>query len=107
MLCCGPGVAIQAVAPVREWWYCSTVFQSTCLEASVYVAFLNPGFLGGQVRGFYVYYDDQKIHDTVESWDVTKLLISKNKPHLDKTTSLRFWEVLDEHTKAMHNDLNL
>jgi hypothetical protein len=60
-----------------------------------------------QVRGFYVYYDDQKMHPNIEQWDVTRLLISRNKPHLDKTTSLKFWEVLDGHTKKTHRDLKL
>eukprot|EP00038_Savillea_parva_P030388 m.77498 g.77498 ORF g.77498 m.77498 type:complete len:451 (-) comp9145_c0_seq1:101-1453(-) len=63
--------------------------------------------LFSKVRGFYVYYGDQKIHPNVANWDVTRLLISRNKPHLDKTTSLKFWEVLDAHTKKKHPDLKL
>jgi hypothetical protein len=47
------------------------------------------------------------MHPNIEQWDVTRLLISRNKPHLDKTTSLKFWEVLDGHTKKTHRDLKL
>eukprot|EP00041_Stephanoeca_diplocostata_P009905 m.156625 g.156625 ORF g.156625 m.156625 type:complete len:447 (+) comp17942_c0_seq4:30-1370(+) len=59
------------------------------------------------VRGFYVYYDDQKPHQNVSKWDITRLQISREKRHLDKTSSIKFWDALDSHARKINSGLRL
>jgi parafibromin len=60
-----------------------------------------------QVKGFYMYFDGQKIHENVPNWDVTVLKINKEKRHLDNNLVRRFWEVVDAHTFKNRADLRI
>eukprot|EP00040_Diaphanoeca_grandis_P039839 m.260304 g.260304 ORF g.260304 m.260304 type:complete len:432 (+) comp39648_c0_seq1:149-1444(+) len=60
-----------------------------------------------RIRGFYVNFDDQPEHPNIKKWDITKLQISRTKRHLDKTSSLRFWDALDRFSSKFTNYLRL
>jgi len=60
-----------------------------------------------RIRGFYIQYDDQPEHPNIKKWDVTKLQISRTKRHLDKTSSLRFWDALDRYSSKFAGYLRL
>jgi parafibromin len=52
------------------------------------------------IVGFHVYFDDVALDQTVASWNVTKLAISRNKRHLDATAVMKFWNLIDEAIKS-------
>jgi len=57
----------------------------------------NPVDLFTHVPGFFLHYEEDKIPETIKSWDVKKLVISKNatKKHMSQTASLEFWDAVD------------
>ena len=47
--------------------------------------------------GVYLQYNDVLAPpDAIQKWNVTVLDLSKTRRHLDRTTSLHFWRLLDE-----------
>ena len=51
----------------------------------------NPVDLFQRFKGFYVTYEDVKMEEPVASWKVHRLLISRNKRHLDSSVAFDFW----------------
>jgi parafibromin len=51
----------------------------------------NPVDLFQRHKGFYATFEDLKIEEPVASWRVHRLLISRNKRHLDSSVSFDFW----------------
>jgi len=47
------------------------------------------------VKGFYIYYDDEKIPPAVSTWNVQCLTINKHKRHFDQSASNKFWEEME------------
>ena len=54
----------------------------------------DPMELFQRVCGFYLAYDDVKIEGPVSTWKVNRLLLSRNRRHLDSIISLDFWSKL-------------
>ena len=44
----------------------------------------------------YLQLKDLTLDPNVKKWDVTVLLLDRNRRHLDRATLQRFWEVLDK-----------
>lgn len=61
--------------------------------------------LFSKVKGFYVYYDDQKIPDEVKKWNVSILPISKRVRHKDQSVLTKIWESIDEFVLHSRPDL--
>ena len=54
----------------------------------------DPVELFQRVCGFYLAFDDVKIEGPVATWKVNRLLISRNRRHLDSIVSMDFWSKL-------------
>eukprot|EP00039_Didymoeca_costata_P005484 m.81932 g.81932 ORF g.81932 m.81932 type:complete len:434 (-) comp12840_c1_seq2:584-1885(-) len=60
------------------------------------------------MKGFYVCFEDQKLHDNINKWDVTVLKMSRIKPYVNQVNMRSFWEALDLFTfKRRAKDLRL
>lgn len=60
-----------------------------------------------RVRGFYLHMEGAKEHANIRKWDVTTLTISESKRHMDMTSQLRFWQVLDNFSSKFAGYLRL
>jgi len=58
----------------------------------------DPVIIFSKVLGFYVRFEDEAVPETIKSWDITVLTISKieTKKHLAQTSSLAFWNAVDK-----------
>jgi len=59
-----------------------------------------------RVRGFYLHYEDEAIPDTIRSWDVKVLTVSKakSKKHLAQTAAVEFWNAIDIYLRSKKPD---
>jgi len=59
-----------------------------------------------RVRGFYLHYEDEAIPDTIKSWDVKVIAVSKakNKKHLSQTAAVDFWNIVDSYLRSKKVD---
>jgi len=64
-----------------------------------------PPEIFSKAKGFYFHFDDERIPDVVNLWNVKILPINKNKRHMDKTAVLNFWKLVDQEVaKRMVNN---
>ena len=47
-------------------------------------------------KGFYIYYEDQKIPEAIKKWNVTVLPLSPKWRHKDQSILMKLWEALDK-----------
>jgi len=59
------------------------------------------------IQGFYLKYDDEQAPDTIKSWNVKLLNISKKARHADSTAVLDFWKTIDDFISTHTNFQNL
>jgi len=57
--------------------------------------YTTPSDVFSRAKGFYLHYDSDVIPNSVKSWNVTFLPISKHTRHYDKIASLKFWEEIE------------
>jgi len=48
-----------------------------------------------RAKGFYMYYDDEKIPTSVNTWNVKCLSVNRHKRHFDSTAAKKIWDELD------------
>jgi len=67
----------------------------------------SPVELFSKTQGFYLHFDDSQVPDTVKSWNVKLLPVSreKHKRHLDRTAVLQFWAAVDKFAAAKKSNL--
>ncbi|EFA86581.1 hypothetical protein PPL_00382 [Heterostelium album PN500] len=58
------------------------------------------------IKGFYLKLDDTTVPESVKSWDVKILHISRQKRHLDLTGQIEFWKAFDEYILTRKPFLN-
>jgi len=56
----------------------------------------SPAEIFSKAKGFYFNFDDERVPDVVNQWNVKTLPINKHKRHLDKTAILNFWKIVDQ-----------
>jgi len=54
-----------------------------------------PAEIFSHVKGFYMYFDDEKIPNCVTSWNVALLPVNKYKRHLDNPAVMKFWNAIE------------
>jgi hypothetical protein len=59
-----------------------------------------PVELFSHVLGIYMKFDNEAIPALVAKWNVKILDISKNRRNLDATSNIKFWAMLDQHTRV-------
>jgi hypothetical protein len=57
--------------------------------------FEEPVQLFSATRGVFFRFDDEKAPPTVLSWSVMQAVLSRSKPHLNKTCFMKFWQEID------------
>jgi hypothetical protein len=73
---------------------CCVVAQGTVWQFRGWL-FSEPVSLFSTVRGVVFRFDDEKANATVLSWSVMQAVLSRSKPHLNKTCFMKFWQEID------------
>jgi hypothetical protein len=73
---------------------CCVVAQGTVWQFRGWL-FSEPVQLFSAVRGVVFRFDDEKANSTVLSWSVMQAVLSRSKPHLNKTCFMKFWQEID------------
>lgn len=49
------------------------------------------------IQGFYFHYDDEQPNPKVKDWAVKKLMLSRNRRHMDSRVMTEFWNTIDKY----------
>jgi parafibromin len=61
------------------------------------------------LKGFHIKYDDEPVPDSIKSWSVKVLNVSKSKSkgHISVTAATQFWDSVDKHLLLKKNSKDL